>query len=52
MKPMEIVNYSVLEKVNCPLRGICPRENIVCSPKQKTPFFPKELEVAKFFAQG
>ncbi len=41
-----------LEKVNCPLRGICPRENIVCSPKQKTPFFPKELEVAKFFAQG
>lgn len=35
-----------------PLRGICPRENIVCLPKLKTPFFPKELEVAKYFAQG
>lgn len=31
---------------------ICPRENIVCLPKLKTPFFPKELEVAKYFAQG
>lgn len=41
-----------LEKVDCPLRGICPRENIVCLPKLKTPFFPKELEVAKYFAQG
>ena len=35
-----------------PLRGICSRENIVCLPKLKTPFFPKELEVAKYFAQG
>lgn len=41
-----------LEKVDCPLRGICPREKIVCLPKLKTPFFPKELEVAKYFAQG
>lgn len=41
-----------LERVDCPLRGICPRENIVCSPKLKTPFFPKELEVAKYFARG
>lgn len=41
-----------LERVNCPLRGICPRENIVCNPKLHTPFFPKELEVAKYFAKG
>lgn len=41
-----------LEKVDCPLRGICSTENIVCSPKLKTPFFPKELEVAEYFAQG
>ena len=39
-----------LEKVDCPLRGICPRENIVCLPKLKTPFFPKELEVAKYLS--
>ena len=41
-----------LERVDCPLRGICPRENIVCNPKLKTPFFPKELEVDRYFAQG
>ena len=41
-----------LEKVNCPLRGICPQEGIICCPKVKSPFFPKELEVAKLFSKG
>nr|WP_294874738.1 helix-turn-helix transcriptional regulator [Prevotella sp.] len=41
-----------IEKVNCPLRSICPSEGIVCCPKIKSPFFPKELEVAKLYATG
>lgn len=41
-----------LEKVSCPLRGLCPQEGIICCPKVKFPFFPKELEVAKLFSKG
>ena len=41
-----------LERVSCPLRKCCKDENIVCNPKVHSPFFPKETEVAKIFAQG
>lgn len=41
-----------LERVSCPLRQCCKDENIVCNPKVHSPFFPKETEVAKVFAQG
>ena len=41
-----------LERVSCPLRKCCKNENIVCNPKVHSPFFPKETEVAKIFAQG
>ena len=41
-----------LEKVQCPLRGLCPKEGIICCPKVKSPFFPKELEVVKLFSRG
>lgn len=41
-----------LEKVQCPLRGLCPKEGIICCPKVRSPFFPKELEVVKLFSRG
>lgn len=54
----DTLNYDInqgmmnLERVNCPLRKCCKEENIVCNPKVKSPFFPKETEVAKIFAKG
>ena len=54
----DTLNYDInqgmmnLERVNCPLRKCCKEENIVCNPKVKSPFFPKETEVAKVFAKG
>lgn len=54
----DTLNYDInqgmmnFERVNCPLRKCCKEENIVCNPKVKSPFFPKETEVAKVFAKG
>lgn len=54
----DTLNYDInqgmmnLERVNCPLRKCCKEENIVCNPNVKSPFFPKETEVAKVFAKG
>lgn len=54
----DTLNYDInqgmmnLERVNCPLRKCCKEENIVCNLKVKSPFFPKETEVAKVFAKG
>lgn len=41
-----------LERVSCPMRGICRHENVVCNPRIASPFFPKEEVVAKIFARG
>lgn len=36
-----------LEQVNCPLRGECPEEGIICMPKLHTVLSDREFEVAK-----
>ena len=54
----DILSYDIdhgkmnLERVDCPMRGICKLENIVCNPHVNSPFFKKEEEVAKIFARG
>ncbi len=41
-----------LEEVSCPLRGICPDENVICRPDCKTVFSKAEKEVVKLYVQG
>lgn len=40
------------EKVQCPLRGECPFEGIVCNPKFNTQLSKKELEVMRLIYDG
>ena len=40
------------EKVQCPLRGECPFEGIVCMPKFNTKLSKKELEVMRLIYDG
>ena len=35
-----------LEKVNCPMRGECPDEGVICMPKMKTQLSEREMEIA------
>ena len=40
------------EKVQCPLRGECPFEGIVCMPKFNSQLSKKELEVMRLIYEG
>lgn len=40
------------EKVQCPLRGECPYESIVCMPKFNSSLSKKELEVMRLVYEG
>ena len=40
------------EEVRCPLRGICPDENIICKPQSLYRLTPAEKEVAKLYLRG
>ena len=40
------------EEVRCPLRGICPDENIICKPQSLIKLSPAEKEVAKLYLWG
>lgn len=42
----------MLERVECPLRGICQHENIICNPKYNTHLSKRETEVAIELASG
>ena len=41
-----------LEYVQCPLRGECPLENIVCQPRFATSLSPSELRVMRLLVDG
>lgn len=45
----DIVHF---EEVRCPLRGICPDENIICKPQSLFRLTPAEKEVARLYLQG
>lgn len=40
------------EKVDCPLRGECELEGIVCFPKTAWSLSPKEIEILRLLAEG
>lgn len=40
------------EEVKCPLRGICPHENIICKPTASLGLSPEEQKVARLYAKG
>lgn len=40
------------EEVHCPLRGECKYEDAICKPQLNTALTARELEVAKFIADG
>ena len=40
------------EEVRCPLRGICPDENIICKPQSLYRLTPAEKEVATLYLEG
>lgn len=40
------------EEVHCPLRGECKYEGVICKPLLNTVLTARELEVAKFIADG
>ena len=45
----QIMNF---EEVRCPLRGICPDENIICKPKSLIKLSPAEKEIVKYYLNG
>lgn len=45
----DIMNF---EMVRCPLRGVCPHENVICRPKGKTSLSRAETEVARACSTG
>ena len=40
------------EKVDCPLRGECPFEDIICRPRFSSKLTSRELEVARHWYEG
>lgn len=44
--------YFHFEDVNCPLRGICPHENIICKPRFKMSVPDAERKVAVLYSKG
>lgn len=45
-------NAFSFEKVQCPLRGECPFEGVVCMPKFNSQLSSKELEVMRLIYEG
>ena len=45
----DIVHF---EEVRCPLRGLCPDENIICKPQSLFKLTPAEKEVATLYLRG
>ena len=45
----DILNF---EEVRCPLRGICPDENVVCKPRSMIQLTAAEREVVKYYLYG
>lgn len=41
-----------LERVDCPLRGECRYENIICMPKKKNSISAREMEIVALSATG
>lgn len=41
-----------VEFVNCPLRGECPDEHIICCPKSQSKLTVRQKEIARLYAQG
>ena len=42
----DILNF---EEVRCPLRGICPHENVICKPRSMIRLSEAEREVVKYY---
>lgn len=45
----DILNF---EEVRCPLRGICPHENVICKPRSMIRLSEAEREVVKYYLMG
>lgn len=45
----DILNF---EEVRCPLRGICPEENVICKPRSMIRLSEAEREVVKYYLMG
>lgn len=45
----KIMNF---EEVRCPLRGMCPDENIICKPQSLIRLTPAEKQVATLYLRG
>lgn len=45
----DILNF---EEVRCPLRGICPDENVICKPQSLVRLTSSEREVARLYLRG
>lgn len=45
-------NILHFEEVRCPLRGLCPDENVICKPKGLYRLTKAEKEVASLFIEG
>lgn len=41
-----------LERVHCPLRGVCADEHVVCCPQPTSVFSKAEMQVATLYADG
>jgi DNA-binding CsgD family transcriptional regulator len=50
--PDIVDNEFNFEFVNCPLRGECNDENIICNPELNTGLTVRETEIVKEFAKG
>ena len=48
------IDHDILhfEEVRCPLRGICPDENVICKPQSLIRLSPAEKEVVKLYLWG
>ncbi|MDP3441431.1 MAG: helix-turn-helix transcriptional regulator [Ignavibacteria bacterium] len=46
------VNKFNFEFVNCPLRGECDDENVICNPELSTGLTVRETEIVREFAKG
>lgn len=44
-------NFNI-EEVNCPLRGECKSEGIICNPRFNSKLSPREIEVMEYFYNG
>jgi len=49
---MEVDGKLNLELVDCPLRGECKYENVICMPKKKNSLSTREMEIVALSATG